>query len=142
MIKATSRDNARTPMQWNAEEGAGFTHGKPWLKIHPNYKEVNVEADLKNPDGVIAFFKKINAFKKSSETLKNGSFSEIYAGKRVYAFARELEGERLIAVCNFSTKTSKLPEEIFGEIIISNYNGCDNASALRPYEYRLYKEVR
>ncbi|MBO5907351.1 MAG: alpha-glucosidase [Clostridia bacterium] len=142
MIKATSRDNARTPMQWNAEEGAGFTSGKPWLKIHPNYKEVNVERDLKNPDGVISFFKKINSYKKSSETLKNGSFAEIHAGKYVYAFARELDGERLIAVCNFSTKNSKLPEGVFGEIVISNYNECDNASALRPYEYRLYKEVK
>ncbi len=142
LIKATSRDNARTPMQWNADEGAGFTSGKPWLKIHPNHKEVNVEADLKNPDGVIAFFKKINSFKKSSETLKNGSFSELYAGKHVYAFARELGGERLIAVCNFSKKASRLPDGVFGEVLISNYNECDAKGALRPYEYRLYKEVR
>ena len=142
LIKKTSRDNARTPMQWNAGEGAGFTSGKPWLKIHPNYKEVNVERDLENPDGVISFFKKINSFKKSSATLKNGSFAEIFAGKYVYALARELDGERLIAVCNFRTKPSKLPEGIFGEVLISNYNQCDACGALRPYEYRLYREVK
>ena len=142
LIKTTSRDNARTPMQWNSEQGAGFTTGKPWLKIHPNYKEVNVEADLKNPDGIISFFKRINSFKKSSAVLKDGAFSEIFAGKHVYAFSRELDGERLIAVCNFRTKSSKLPDGVGGELLISNYNECEPESALRPYEYRLYKEVR
>lgn len=135
LINKTSRDNARTPMQWNGNEGAGFTSGTPWLKLHPNYKDVNVERDLSDPDGVIAFFKRMNLYKKSSDILKEGSFRELHAGKYVYAFERELSGERLIAVCNFSTKKSNMPEGIEGDVIISNYP--DMAPSLRPYEFRL-----
>lgn len=135
LINKTSRDNARTPMQWNGNDGAGFTSGAPWLKLHPNYKDVNVERDLSDPDGVIAFFKRMNLYKKSSDILREGSFSELHAGKYVYAFERELSGERLIAVCNFSTKKSNMPEGIEGDVVISNYP--DTAPTLRPYEFRL-----
>ena len=139
LIKKTSRDNARTPMQWNAADGAGFTVGKPWLKINPNYKEVNVKRDLANPDGVSAFFKRINALKKASETLKDGSFKEIYRGKRVYAFERELDGERILALMNFSHKKTKLPIDISGEIMICNYSDETDKKQLRPYEFMLIK---
>ena len=137
LIKKTSRDNARTPMQWNAERGAGFTSGKPWLKINPNYKEINVEADLANKDGIISFYKKMNTFKKSSEILKNGSFDEIYSGRSVYAFKRTLNGESLVAVCNFSAKNAKMPAAIRGERMISNYEGAEKN--LRPYEFVLFE---
>ena len=135
LINKTSRDNARTPMQWNAEAGAGFTSGKPWLKIHPNHTEVNVEADSANADGVSSFFKKMNALKKSSDVLKEGGFKELYAKKTVYAFEREYNGEKLICVCNFSTKNAKLPEGIAGERVMSNYEG--ESVTLRPYEFVL-----
>lgn len=139
LIRKTSRDNARTPMQWNAAPGAGFTEGEPWLKIHPNYKDVNVKRDSKNADGVSAFFKKINALKKSNDTLKNGSFKEIYRGKWVYAFERELDGERILAICNFSHKSVKLPVDIAGEVMIGNYNEPCDGKRLRSYEFMLIK---
>lgn len=135
LINKTSRDNARTPMQWSAELGAGFTSGKPWLKIHPNYTEVNVESDLASDDGIIDYFKRFNAYRKSSDVLKNGNFKEIFAGRTVYAFGREYNGEKLIAVCNFSTKSAKMPSSISGETVISNYEGT--SKKLRPYEFRL-----
>ena len=135
-IKKTSRDNARTPMQWTGEVGAGFTSGKPWLKINPNYTEVNVERDSSDPDGVIAFFKKINSYKKNSDTLKFGNFSEIYSGRNVYAFKRTYEGESLVALFNFSTRKSRVPLGISGEAVISNYSG-ELTEKLRPYEFRL-----
>ena len=135
MIKATSRDNARTPMQWNGGKNAGFTNGKPWLKLHPNYTEVNVESDLKNKDGVISFFKEINNYKKSSEVLKEGSFKQIAATKNVYMFERELDGKKLTAICNFSTKKSAFPVAVEGERVLSNYSGTD--AKLRPYEFVL-----
>ena len=139
LINKTSRDNARTPMQWSSDEGAGFTSGKPWLKIHPNYKEVNVEADVKDADGIIAFFKRLNAFKKSSAVLREGSFREIASTRRIYAFERELDGERLVAIFNFSEKSVRLPKNIsYGEVLISNYN-LENISTLRPYEFILAK---
>lgn len=139
LIKKTSRDNARTPMQWDASHAAGFTSGTPWLKLHPNYTEVNVESDLKNKDGIIAYFKKLNEYKHSSEVLKEGSFKELYAGKTVYAFEREYNGEELVAICNFSTKCAKLPLDVKGDIEISNYNRNDVPKMLSPYEFLLIK---
>ena len=136
LIKKTSRDNARTPMQWTAEEGAGFTSGTPWLKLNPNYKEVNVASDSSSERGVSAFFKSINAYKKSSDVLKEGLFREIYSDKFVYAFEREYNGERLISVCNFSTENKRLPKNICGKTVISNYDG-EYGTTLRPYEFRL-----
>ena len=140
LINKTSRDNARTPMQWSAESGAGFTAGKPWLKIHPNYTEVNVERDLENPDGVIAFFREINAYKKSSDVLLDGSFKEIYRGRWVYVFERELDGKRLTAVCNFAPKRVRMPVELKGAVAVSNYGG-GAGKWLRPYEFVLLENV-
>ena len=135
LIKTTSRDNARTPMQWNGGKNAGFTSGKPWLKLHPNYTEVNVENDIKNDEGVIAFFKAVNAYKKSSEVMKEGSFKELHRGKSVYVFERELDGKKLTAFCNFSTKKSSYPLHVEGERVLCNYSGEDRK--LRPYEFVL-----
>ena len=137
LIKKTSRDNARTPMQWSGDEGAGFTSGTPWLKLHPNYKTVNVEADLSDSEGVIAFFKRMNSYRKSSKTLILGSYKELAATSSVYAFEREYEGERLVSLCNFSKNRKNMPKNISGEIIISNYK--DEDKKLRPYEFRLIK---
>lgn len=139
LINKTSRDNARTPMQWNSDEGAGFTSGTPWLKINPNYKEINVERDLSDPEGIISFFKKINAYKKSSDTLLYGSFCELYAGKNVYAFEREYNGEKLVAVFNFSTKKQKMPIKIQGRTVMSNYEE-PFSDTLRPYEFVLFRK--
>ena len=136
MIKKTSRDNARTPMQWNGKVGAGFTDGKPWLKINPNYTEINVERDLADPDGIIAFFKKINQYKSSSAVLKDGDFTELYSGRRIYAFKRSLGEESLIAVCNFSTRKVKIPKGICGKTVLSSCSSVDEG-ILMPYEYRL-----
>ena len=138
LIKKTSRDNARTPMQWNKEKNAGFTSGTPWLKLNPNYTEINVEDDTKSPDGVSAFFKRINAFKKSSEILKEGSFRELHRGKWVYVFERELEGKKLVCVCNFKDKKVSYPIELNGERVLSNYEG--EAKKLRPYEFVLIEK--
>ncbi len=139
LIKKTSRDNARTPMQWTSEDGAGFTSGTPWLKINPNYKEINVVSDVSDPDGITEFFKRMNAYRKSSVILREGSFEELYAGTSVYAFRREYKGERLVAVFNFSTKTKKIPKIPHGEKLMGNYPDTD-VSRLRPYEFSLYRE--
>ena len=137
LINKTSRDNARTPMQWSAQANAGFTSGTPWLKLHPNYTEVNVEADLGDSDGIIDFFKRMNEYKKSSPILTEGSFKSLHEGKTVYAFERELDGEKLVVMCNFSTKCARIPDEIAGERLISNYDG--EYSKLRPYEFVIIK---
>jgi alpha-glucosidase len=111
-------------MQWSAEDGAGFTKGTPWLKINENYKTVNVKAEAEREDGVLAFWRRMIALRKSDKALAEGSFEMLYAGSRVYAFARELDGRRLISVCNMSGKASRLPKAIGGcdKLRVSSYN--------------------
>ena len=139
MIQRTSRDNARTPMQWSAEEGAGFTGGKPWLKINENYKAVNVQAESALDDGVLAFWKQMIALRKSDSTLADGSYSPLYEGAHVYAFARDLGDRRLISVCNMSGKCSKLPKTLrdCGRLLISSRGSTGDR--LMPFEFRLYE---
>ena len=140
MIQRTSRDNARTPMQWSDEVGAGFTSGKPWLKINGNYKDVNVKAEQSREDGVLAFWKQMIAMRKNDKVLCEGSFRSVFEGKRVYAFERELDGRKLISVCNMSGKRQKLPAALRGynNLIVSSYKeSC--AEVLSPFEFRLYE---
>lgn len=140
MIQRTSRDNARTPMQWSDGHGAGFTSGEPWLKINGNHKEVNVQSENKNPDGVLAFWTKMISMRKNERVLMDGKFIPLYEGKRAYAFSRELDGKKLISVCNMSGKSVKLPGSIknCGIQIISNYK--DSLSdKLMPFEFKLYE---
>ena len=139
MIQRTSRDNARTPMQWSEEDGAGFTKGTPWLKINENYKTVNVKAEAEREDGVLAFWRRMIALRKRDKALAEGSFEMLYEGARVYAFARELDGRRLISVCNMSGRTARLPlsRGVCGKLLVSSYN--DAGDKLKPFEFRLYE---
>ena len=93
--------------------------------------------DLANENGIIAFFKEMNAYKKSSEILKSGDFSELYSGRNVYAFKRQLDGKSLVAVFNFSEKYQKMPKDVCGKRVISNYKGAEKK--LRPYEFVLFE---
>ena len=139
-IRRTSRDNARTPMQWNGGEGAGFTSGTPWLQINKNYPAINTESDMAAEDGVRAFYKKMIACRKASAVLGEGSFTELYAKGSVYMFERELNGERLIAAMNFSGKSIALPVKAEGAVEITNYPDEAAADApLRAWEYRLIR---
>ena len=137
-IRRTSRDNARTPMQWSAGEGAGFTSGTPWLQINKNHTEINAEADMASEDGVRAFYKKMIALRKATPALLEGSFGELYARGSVYMFERILGDERYVAAMNFSGRETKLPVEAGASVAISNYPEDTQADApLRPWEFRL-----
>jgi oligo-1,6-glucosidase len=140
MIQRTSRDNARTPMQWTAGENAGFTTGKPWLKVNGNHTEVNVEREETREDGPLAFWKRMIALRKQLSALKDGSFKSIYESGSVYAYRREIDGESLVAIFNMTAKEVKLPLKlaIDGEIIISNYS--EHTDGLKPFEFELIRE--
>ncbi|WP_270812478.1 glycoside hydrolase family 13 protein [Hungatella effluvii] len=121
-----SRDNARTPMQWSHEKEAGFTTGKPWLKVNPNYTGINVEDQLKDEDSVLHFYKKLIALRKSEayrETLIFGRFVPAFeADEDVFAFYRESEsGDRVFIAANFGKeeKTFKLPEKSY-TVLLTN----------------------
>jgi oligo-1,6-glucosidase len=142
MIRRTSRDNARTPMQWSAGENAGFSSAKPWLKINANYQEINVESEQNKNDGVLAFWKEMIALRKSSRVLQDGSFKSVYESREIYAFERELDGEILTTICNMTGKVQKLPHRWYqGEMVKSSYKSYD-AQTLKPFEFRLTKEER
>ena len=121
-----SRDNARTPMQWSHEKEAGFTTGKPWLKVNPNYTEINVEDQLKDEDSVLHFYKKLIALRKSEayrETLIFGRFVPAFdADEDVFAFYRESEsGDRIFIAANFGKeeKMLTLPEKSY-TVLLTN----------------------
>ena len=138
MIQRTSRDNARTPMQWSKAPHAGFSRVRPWLKVNSNFTEVNVQSELLNSNGVLAFWKKMIALRKSNNILAEGRFRVVYEGKSIYAFQREWKGQKLLSVCNMSGKPVKLPHLGNGwdEIVISNYTDNDPHS-MQPFEFRL-----
>ncbi len=137
MMKNGTRDNARTPMQWNATEGAGFTSGTPWLKINGNHKDINVAAQVADPQSVYSFYKNMIDMRKNDEVLKLGSFEPLYMGKAVYAYKREYNSKAYIAIFNMRGKNSKIPNSVtLGKTIVSNY-GSDSSDILKPFEFRL-----
>ena len=139
MIKRSSRDNARTPMQWTADEGAGFTSGTPWLKINANKSEINAASELNKPDGVLSFWKKMIELRKSLPALLDGGFTPVFEGKSIYAFERKCECESLLAIFNMCGKKAKLPKKLdaCGEVVISTHGGGDIMS---PFEFRLIRK--
>ena len=137
IIMRTTRDHARTPMQWDWSENAGFTTGTPWLKVNKNHDHINVRRDTADPRGVSAFFKKMIALRKTSPVLMEGSFTSLYEGRQVYCFRREHEGKALVSVMNMTAKPAKLPEQAmaYRYVIAGNYEGASDM--LRPFEFRL-----
>ena len=103
-IRVSSRDNARTPVQWSAAPGAGFTDGKPWLGINGNYAQINYSDQQGRADSVLAHYKKMIALRASCDTLKYGGFAPAYAKGGVIAYTRSLEDERYVTILNFSKK--------------------------------------
>ena len=127
-------------MQWSDAPGAGFTSGKPWLKINGNFKDVNVASELSHEGGVLSFWQKMIALRKSDAVLAEGDFAPLYHGRRVYAFARIYNGRKLISVCNMSGKAVKLPKALKGydKQLISSYTEY-YSDRLKPFEFRLYE---
>lgn len=122
-----SRDNARTPMQWSAEKNAGFSEGKPWLKVNPNYKKINVESQLNNEDSVLKYYKKLVALRKSkeyNEIFTYGDFEPAYLDKnKIFAFYRELNNVKILVAANFGENDMTLElEKDNNEILLSNMN--------------------
>lgn len=146
--KKASRDNARTPIQWNSSKNAGFTTAeKPWFHINPNYPEINVENDLENPNSILNFYKKLIKLRKENPVFTYGSFKEhMENSKDFYVYERNYEGKKLFVICSFSDKNVrfKAPKGInldYENLILANYNSpktSDNEFTAKPYEARVY----
>ena len=141
-IYAKGRDNARTPMQWDDTENAGFTTGIPWIKINDNYKTINAKSQVDDPDSIFNCYRKLVSFRKEYPVLVDGSFKLLLAeDENIFAYERKNADERLLVVCNFYGNTVKMPlteETEDMELLISNYKETEDSSVLRPYEARMY----
>ncbi|MBE6764241.1 MAG: alpha-glucosidase [Ruminococcaceae bacterium] len=138
MITRTSRDNARTPMQWSSEAHGGFTSGTPWLKVNGNYPDVNVERDMADEQGVRAFWKRMIHLRKTDPVLIDGQFEAVYTGRQVFVYDRVLDGKRYRAFCNMSGKTAKLPRRLVSDrtVLACNY-ASGHPDTMQPFEFRL-----
>lgn len=143
-IKAVGRDNARTPMQWDASDNGGFTSGTPWLQVNKNYKTINAAAQVNDPDSVFAYYKKLIALRHTNEVMVNGVYDVLIPDHpQIYAYTRTLGDKQLLVLCNDSDTNAAIPAEIQEKIhaakniLIQNYKDTDE-STLRPYEAVVY----
>ena len=137
-IAHKSRDNARTPMQWDASENAGFTTGTPWIAVNPNYKKINVADQLKREDSVFNYYKKLIRLRKENEIIVYGNYELLLPeDENIFAYVRSLDGKKLLTVCNFSKSEQKFDFQGYenAEVLISNYNrDARKDGILKPYE--------
>ena len=145
-IYAKGRDNARTPMQWDSTENAGFTTGKPWLAVNRNYKFINAEDCLQDKDSIFYHYKKLIDIRRHNDTIIYGDYKLLLPeDKNVFAYSRKLNEDKIVVVCNFYHKEVNLNfKEDFNnvEILLSNYKDSSilmKDLKLRPYEAIMYR---
>ncbi|SEP00893.1 glycoside hydrolase family 13 protein [Trujillonella endophytica] len=141
-LRAMSRDNARTPVQWDASPNAGFTDGTPWIAVNPDAAEWNAEAQRRDPASVLAHYRRLIALRHSSAVVAVGDFTMLLPEhEEVYAFTRSLEGETLLVVCNLGRTPYELagllPEAADAELVLGNLP--DAGPELRAWEARVLR---
>ena len=138
-LKEISRDNARTPMQWDDSKNAGFTDGTPWINVNPNYKEINAKAAVAEPDSVFHYYQELIKLRHTLPIIVYGKFQGLLEdSETIYAYERHLDGQVLTVACNFTDQEQDctLFDDLAGEELISNYN-THKAGKLQPYEARV-----
>jgi len=137
LLKSASRDNARTPMQWSSEPGAGFTKGTPWLGINKNHTQINHQEQKARADSILSFYKNMIALRASNETLKYGEFSPEFTNKQVVSYTRTTAGDEQFAILlNLSDQPANAPFEgsLMGEVVVTNVNRTAYDGTLSPWE--------
>jgi oligo-1,6-glucosidase len=138
-MKMSSRANGRTPMQWSNAQNAGFSTGQTWMKVNPNYPTVNVEAQERDPNSILNYFRKLTALRKSEPTLIYGDWQLMDAeNPSVFAYTRSLKGKKLLVLLNFKEKQAQfnavnLPLDK-AKVLLGNYPTPSVNGQLRPYE--------
>ena len=139
-ISCKGRDNARTPMQWDDSENAGFTTGTPWIGVNPNYKTINVKAEMADPDSVFHYYRRLIALRKEEPIVVYGSYKLLEPdNESLYIYTRTLEGQKMLVICNFTEDTIdyEIPEEFRNaQILIGNYGRTEVEETMdvKPYE--------
>ena len=145
-VEKLGRDNARTPMQWDTSDQAGFTTGTPWLKVNDNYKEINVKEALDDPNSIYYYMKKLITLRHETVVAVYGDFTEYEPeNESLYLYNRSYEGQNLMVILNFTDREQqfKMPEEIDvkeSTLYVSNDENNDTLEnkTLRPYEAIAY----
>ena len=148
-IHAKGRDNARTPMQWSDRPNAGFTAGTPWIKVNPNYREINVAQAVADPDSIFHYYRRLIRLRKEQPVIVYGRYEPILDEHRqIYAFLRVTADERLLVILNFTPQwpVFEAPATLHvGEasLLIANYPVDESQDirhfTLRPWEARVYR---
>jgi alpha-glucosidase len=134
-------------MQWNSSLNAGFSTGKPWLKVNPNYLKINVESQEKDPDSILNFYKKMISLKKQNPLFIYGTYDLILEeDEQIYAYTRTLNKEKAVIICNLTEKEAIYDyndiELFYEELILNNYPVKEHKKTtkliLNPYETRIY----
>lgn len=144
-LKRISRDNARTPMQWDDSANAGFTTGTPWIKVNSNYKTVNAKQQTTDPDSVFSYYKELIRLRHENDIIVYGEYELLEPqNEELFIYTRSWNNEHLMVLCNFTEKDIVIPAAVTAQIpadaqiLISNYVG-NLESVLRPYEARVYR---
>ena len=133
-IRKKGRDNARTPMQWDASANAGFTAGTPWIDVNPNYRQINVHEAQADPDSILHFYRRLLALRQGSDALRSGTFRLLLPEHpQLLAYERACGEERIRVCCNFSGAPAVLPSEIQGDCLL-----CDGVENGRMEPYGLF----
>ena len=135
-LAAGSRDHARTPMQWDHSEHAGFSDSSPWIGVNPDHIRINVSDEEDDPDSVLNYYRKLISFRKQHQTMIYGSFRKIRTSKQVLAFERE-DDEKYLVIINLSPKEMRCSLRPSSEPVLSNYSS--SSGRLRPYEASIYR---
>jgi len=138
-----SRDNARTPMQWDSSDNGGFTQGSPWFKVNPNYHEINVSEDMNSNKSVFKYYQNLIKLRHDNLIFKDGSFELLLPeDKNVFAYIRELGNEKLLVIANLSDSDHEvdlLKKYSEYKEILGNYSTKNNGLELRPFEAKILK---
>lgn len=144
-LKRISRDNARTPMQWDDSENAGFTKGTPWIRVNPNYTEIHAKQQLGDPDSVFRYYQKLVKLRHTMDVIVNGVYELLEPeDESLFVYTRTSGAEKLLVVCNFTDQELAVPDSVSRrikpdtEILISNY-ADRQAGSIRPYEAVVYR---
>lgn len=147
VIWKTGRDNSRTPMQWTIEKNAGFSNGTPWMKVNPNYTEINVESEMKNLNSIYHYYRKLIQLRKEQSVLIYGNYDIVMEEhNQIYAYKRTLGDEAVLIMTNLFEEevVFDFPAEFVNtrkELLLSNYDD-NKENILKPYEARVYKLVK
>lgn len=143
-----SRDNSRTPMQWDDSDNAGFTTGKPWIRVNSNYKTINVNKEIEDVDSILNYYRNIIALRKQNDVFVYGDFQELNREhKEIYSYIRTLGDEKILIIVNFFAGEPEfiLPKDVIiteAQLLLANYKVTEdsiNNIKLRPYEARIYR---